>query len=206
MGSDLDTRAKQLATFALMMKACKQDSSFLDAHLLPRVYDMPQVDRYTYRNLNGHFCCALNLSLDSDSSKELDDAFALMEESDSLGSVMKFNISSATREFMQLAIAEQEKQQQFATNFEPLINGFKIILALTDKYSALVMNPPYMGGGNMNAVLSKYVKDNYPDGKADLATVFVEMMPSSLNDNGRYSFIIPCYELCNTITEAVSCY
>ena len=31
-GIDLDTRAKQLATFALMLKACQKDASFADAH------------------------------------------------------------------------------------------------------------------------------------------------------------------------------
>ena len=40
-GVDLDTRAKQLATFALMLKACQKDSSFADAHILPKVLDMP---------------------------------------------------------------------------------------------------------------------------------------------------------------------
>lgn len=39
-GIDIDTRAKQLATFALMLKACQRDSSLVDASLMPRVYDM----------------------------------------------------------------------------------------------------------------------------------------------------------------------
>ncbi len=42
LGIDIDTRAKQLATFSLLLKACRQDQSFLDAHALPRVYDMPR--------------------------------------------------------------------------------------------------------------------------------------------------------------------
>ena len=88
-------------------------------------------------------------------------------------------------------IAEYEQESCVTEDIKLLLPYMRIILALTEKYSALVMNPPYMGGGNMNAVLSKYVKDNYPNGKADLATVFVEIMPNSLNDNGRYSFIIP---------------
>jgi hypothetical protein len=67
----------------------------------------------------------------------------------------------------------------------------RIILALTEKYSALVMNPPYMGSGNMNATLSDYVKRHYKEGKADLATTFVEMMPQRLASKGRYAFIIP---------------
>ena len=47
-GVDLDTRAKQLAQFALLMKACQKDESFADAHCMPKVLDMPKVDKYTY--------------------------------------------------------------------------------------------------------------------------------------------------------------
>ena len=39
-GIDIDTRAKQLATFALMLKACQREASLVDASLMPRVYDM----------------------------------------------------------------------------------------------------------------------------------------------------------------------
>ncbi|MDE5882851.1 MAG: BREX-1 system adenine-specific DNA-methyltransferase PglX [Muribaculaceae bacterium] len=39
-GIDIDTRAKQLATFALMFKACQCDSSLVDASLMPHIYDM----------------------------------------------------------------------------------------------------------------------------------------------------------------------
>ena len=42
VGIDIDTRAKQLATFALLMKACSKDKSLLDAKLMPRVYSMPR--------------------------------------------------------------------------------------------------------------------------------------------------------------------
>lgn len=42
VGIDIDTRAKQLATFALLMKACQKDQSFLDGNVMPRVYNMPR--------------------------------------------------------------------------------------------------------------------------------------------------------------------
>ncbi len=41
-GVDIDTRAKQLAMFALLLKACQKDRSFADGHVLPRVWDMPK--------------------------------------------------------------------------------------------------------------------------------------------------------------------
>ena len=191
-GIDLDTRAKQLATFSLLLKACQKDSSFVDAHCLPRVMDMPVVDRYTFKDLDGHFCCAYGLQEpENHAYKELEETFALMEQADSLGSIMKFEISEDTRAFIRQCIDAYEAGPKYANNFRPLMDGYRMILTLSEKYAALVMNPPYMGSGNMNATLSKYVKDNYADGKADLATVFVQMMGEKIVNQGFYAFIIP---------------
>lgn len=129
-GIDIDTRAKQLATFALMLKACQRDSSLVDASLMPHVYDMS----------------------------------GMPEESRELGSIQIFD--------------------------EPDSDN-PVIAALSTHYDAIVMNPPYMGGGSMSLTLSNYVKTNYPKGKADLATVFVEAMPRLTKEGGKYAFIIP---------------
>lgn len=162
-GVDIDTRAKQLAMFALLLKACQKDRSFADGHVLPRVWDMPKT--------------GLPLPADTRLANEIEAVNKMLADADTLGSIMKFSLSPAAREWVVSLGKENETAQ--------------LVLALTDKYAALVMNPPYMGGGNMNAVLSNYVKKNYPEGKADLATVFVERMPQLLQKNGRYSFIIP---------------
>ncbi|MFR1167427.1 MAG: Eco57I restriction-modification methylase domain-containing protein [Adlercreutzia equolifaciens] len=39
---------------------------------------------------------------------------------------------------------------------------------LAETYDAVIANPPYMGGKNMNKWLSDWVKKNYPDVKGDL--------------------------------------
>ena len=188
-GVDIDLRAKQLATFALLMKACQKEKGFADGHCMPRVLVIPAVSRYTWRDLNGHFCTALGLHTDEAISKELEAAFTLMEDADSLGSIMKFDISPRTREFLLEAVDEQAKQQKFADSFKPLMEGFEVILALTEQYAVLVMNPPYMGSGNMNEVLSRYVKDNYEDSKADLFSVFMEVCIDRLQQHGKYGMI-----------------
>lgn len=162
-GVDIDTRAKQLAMFALLLKACQKDRSFADGHVLPRVWDMPKT--------------GLPLPADTRLANEIEAVNKTLADADTLGSIMKFSLSPAAREWV-VSLGEENETAQ-------------LVLALTDKYVVLVMNPPYMGGGNMNAVLSNYVKKNYPEGKADLATVFVERMPQLLQKNGRYSFIIP---------------
>ena len=190
-GIDLDTRAKQLSQFALLLKACQKDAAFADAHCLPNVLTMPVCDSYTIKDTLGHFVCAYHLDWTDVDRKELEDAFDLMKDADSLGSIMRFEISQDTREHLIEAVNAYDAEPKYTEAFKNLIDGFRLILALTENYHALVMNPPYMGGGNMNGVLSKYVKDNYKNGKADLATVFVEMMGQRTSANGSYAFIIP---------------
>lgn len=190
-GIDIDLRAKQLATFALLLKACQRDSSFADAHCLPHVYDMPKVDRYTFRDTAGHFDCAYQIVLDYPNKvhEELDAAFTLMENADTLGSIMKFDISPKTREYLVKAVGCFHREPQYASSFRGLIDGYTIILALTEKYDAIVMNPPYMGAGNMPTTLADYVKKEYSEGRADLMTVFMQASMNLCKTNGYWAEI-----------------
>ena len=55
---------------------------------------------------------------------------------------------------------ENENSEFVPEGIKSLMPYMRIIRTLTEKYATLVMNPPYMGGGNMNPVLSNYVKKN----------------------------------------------
>lgn len=189
VGIDLDTRARQLATFALLLKACQRDDRFLDAHCLPRVLDMPAGNRDTWRDTLGHFDCYYGLTSSQSPCEEIDAAFQLLEQAPILGSTMKFAISERTRVYLQERVACYEAKPQCSQDFELLVQGFRLILALTDRYAAVIANPPYMGSGNMNKVLSDYVKKNYAEGKGDLAMVFMQVAESLLAKKGKYGMI-----------------
>lgn len=189
VGIDLDTRARQLATFALLLKACQRDDRFLDAHCLPRVLDMPAGNRDTWRDTLGHFDCCYGLTSSQSPCEEIDAAFHLLEQAPNLGSTMKFAISERTRVYLQERVACYEAKPQCSQDFEPLVQGFRLILALTDRYAAVIANPPYMGSGKMNEVLSEYVKKNYAEGKGDLFSVFMQVAESMLEPNGKYGMI-----------------
>ena len=60
---------------------------------------------------------------------------------------------------------------------------------LTETYSCVVTNPPYMGGKGMNAELGDFVKKNYPDSKSDLFAVFMERTLELTKQNGFMSMI-----------------
>lgn len=186
-GVDIDTRAKQLAQFALLLKACQRDASFADCHCMPRVLDMPQ----PYPDKE-HLTRALADYIMTDNGEaiaELADAVCLMDEADNLGSIMKFGLSERTRNILAVRTEEYEQQTMPGESVSGLLPYMRIILALTERYHALVMNPPYMGGGNMNAVLSNYVKKNYEAGKADLFSVFMQVAEERLAENGKYGMI-----------------
>ena len=190
-GVDIDTRAKQLATFALLLKACQKDKSFAEAHAMPRVMDMPHVDRYTWRDLNGHMACALQLRGGGEVVyKELNECFALMEHADSLGSIMKFDISPETRDYMMLCLNEQKRQQKFVKEFAELFKGFELILALTEQYHAIVMNPPYMKAANMDETLKNYVDTSYIIAPIDMYSVFMLFAMNNCILKGRISMIV----------------
>ena len=184
-GIDLDTRAKQMATFALLLKACRRDVSFADAHAMPRIFDMP--DPYPRKDdlrdmLPHFFLCNTRKMID-----ETIEALELFDKAKDLGSIMKFNISPATREAISLRMSDYRSQGY--KDFEGLFRYMDIILALTAKYASIVMNPPYMGSGNMNPVLSRYVKDNYEEGKADLFSTFMILAINRLAAKGKYGMI-----------------
>lgn len=192
LGVDLDTRAKQLAMFALLIKACQKDNSFLDAHCLPKVLDMGVASKVRRLNAEGgvaelltEFFAGANKELITETLA----ALALMEQADNLGSIMKFELSEATRTAIAMRSREWKEIGTDNSKIKILIAAFDVVLALTDKYAALVMNPPYMGSGNMNSELSEYVKKNYADGKADLFSVFMILAKDHLKKNGKYGMI-----------------
>lgn len=189
-GVDIDNRARQLATFALLLKASQRDESFADAHCLPRVLSMPKPydaerDGAFMETMHEFFLGQETQTV----TNELLAAYFLMGEADSLGSIMKFSLSGSTRLLIKQTVDYWKSQPIVSDLAKAQLPYMQIILALTDKYDALVMNPPYMGSGNMNAVLSDYVKKNYADSKADLFAVFMDVCEQRLKQGGRYAMI-----------------
>ena len=192
VGIDIDTRAKQLATFALLMKACGKDKSFLNAKVMPRVYSMPRPINEVLPNYDAelpNFLMGSNQKM----LEELRQSLKLMYSADTLGSIMKFNLSDAARNTVMVRVQEYEEQLEqgeIVTEENRLLLPYmRIILALTDKYAAICMNPPYMGSGRFDTTLSKYVKDNYPKSKPDLFAVFMDVAIDRLADCGKYGMI-----------------
>lgn len=190
-GIDLDTRAKQLSQFALLLKACQKDAAFADAHVLPNVLDMTGVVPALDKKAMAEACLQFVGGYEDVAGEMLEEDFELLKEADNLGSIMIFNNDENYLNMLRSHYQDWTKNgtDDCPADIKLLLPGVKMILALTEHYHALVMNPPYMGGGKMNSVLSKYVKDNYSEAKADLFSVFMDMGMKRLIFGGKIAQI-----------------
>ncbi len=175
VGIDIDPRARQLSTFALLLAATKEDEWFKDAKVLPRVFDTATPAETT------DVANALSTS-NTVAIRQITDALALLRENgDNIGSLLKLELSPETRKLIEIRLGDVED--------EDLKRIFGLMLALTGEYDALVTNPPYLGAGNINAGLKEYLEKQYKDGKNDLFAAFILRLLDLCKSGGRVGMI-----------------
>lgn len=187
-GLDIDQRATQLSNFALLLKAAAKDRTILDRDLLPHVYAMPEKDVFTHGEVLEFLGSANSAHVDA-----LYNALELMQQSQNLGSIMKFSFSDAARDaIINQTVAWKSNseldlvQQDLLKRLTPYLQVLQVLMA---KFEAVAANPPYMGRGNMNDNLKTYLGTNYPDSKSDLFAVFIEAMINICTKNGKLGCI-----------------
>ncbi len=113
---------------------------------------------------------------------------------DVLGSLIKPSLDQEILSELQTSAATEPESAQlsFATtnfNFEEMSRITRVLTILAAQYTIVVTNPPYMGSGKMTPSLSKFVKREYPDSKADLFAVFMELAQKLNVQNGYHALI-----------------
>lgn len=184
-GYEIDERAAQLAGFAIMMKARSHHKRFLKKEVKPNIH------------------CFLDLSLKADEIKNifkeinielpasLDYDLKLLNQATNFGSLIRPKITSDIIKTTLLKIDNNLTSTDIflRPKLEELIIGLNQLNKLSEKYHCVVDNPPYMGSGKMNKLLSDFVKTNYPDSKADLMACFMEAGLYSLLPGGLLGMI-----------------
>jgi hypothetical protein len=169
-GFEIDERASQLAGMALMMKARSYNRRFFRKEVKPTIlcYKDLVLTKEEYND-------ALN-QIGIKLSDELNYDLIQMQQATNYGSLITPHTSTQELEkILSGFIAKENTGDAFLKyQLEQLKISIQQLLLLCKKYKCLVANPPYMGGGKMNADLSNYVKINYPNAKADLITCFIE--------------------------------
>lgn len=193
-GLDIDERAAQLAYFAVMMKARQYDRRFLSRGIQPHVYAIEESNGLsTWKAFSGSDFG--QLTLDQTYIAQADELIDLFHDAKEYGSILKVeptdydNLQDYLEEIRQKGsenILFAAWSAEMADKMPKLIRQAKL---LSKKYDVVVTNPPYMGSSGMDAKLSKYVKDNYPDSKSDLFAVFIEQCGAMIKPNGYQAMI-----------------
>lgn len=182
-GLDTDGRATQLAYFAVMMKSRQYDRSIFSRRIQPHVYEITEsndIDAFT----RDYF-----VNNDPKLEKALESIMDDLCDAKEYGSIL----TVAPVDFPALYVRLQEIEDDASLHREAVLTTIlpliRVAEMLSQKYDVVVTNPPYMGGANMDARLSEFVKKHYPDSKSDLFAVFIERC-GQMVDKNRYQVMI----------------
>ena len=197
-GLDIDQRAYQLAYFAVMMKGRGYNRRFLrgrDGKPEPKVYAITESNEINRNHLKffGTHLSEMERNLAVMQIEGLLDTFIDAREYGSILNVDACEWDVLERFVEDLGTAgqisfESVGSEETQENLRKLVQVAK---NLGQKYDAVVTNPPYMGASNMNATLSKFIKDNYADYKSDFFSAFIVKCSALAKKEGYLGFLTP---------------
>jgi type II restriction/modification system DNA methylase subunit YeeA len=180
-GLDIDERAAQLASFAVMMKARALNSRlFRDTPSLNVLQVRPtrglRLPQAGSKDMFGRIAALSGGLSDAQAFNPNDwqplvDAFA---DADHLGSLITPPNFDAGKLQAQLDALESGGGLD-AAGLDDLRHLLKQAELLAKKYDAVVANPPYMENSNFNQILFDYTLNRYNATRQDLYAVFMEM-------------------------------
>ena len=185
-GIDIDTRAAQLASFALLMKAREDDRRLFSNP--PKLNIIALQDSQPER-LDAFSQDLTNTGIAQADLKELLDLF---EHASTFGSLIQIPQAFAKKlpdlesKLNTAAASGDIFSQQSAQELLPLVQQ---AILLAKQYDAVIANPPYMGGKGMNTALKDFAKKKFPDSKSDLFAMFIERGFNWCKDRGFNSMV-----------------
>lgn len=189
-GLDIDDRAFQLAYFAIMMKARSYNRRFLTLEIEPNLCAIQESNGLQYDKDMGDFLLSEE---HRETLKYLLHTFVDAKEYGSILNVDKRDYDGFLEAWKLTADASLGNVVMMLWYNE--CNQIVPVLAkqakiLSQKYDVLITNPPYMGiKQGMTAKLADYVKENYPDSKSDLYSVFIERAGSMIKQDRLVAMI-----------------
>lgn len=184
-GLEIDERAGQLASFALMMKAREKFSRLFS--VLKREEDF-KLNTLIIEESNS-LSERIKNRIKDNNLNNLNKIIEDFEDAKEYGSILKlesidkeilekeFNLlkeSFNNNEQETLIFNEDEMIIDINEELELIESLIKQHITLTNQYETVVTNPPYMGGKGFSPKLKTYVEKNYKDSKSDLFAVFIE--------------------------------
>lgn len=183
-GIELDERAGELAAFALTMKARAKHRRFFSKKVRPNICVLEPIkfeqDELTeYMDFVGRDLF----------TKDFEKTLTQFEEADNFGSLIRPELTDVD-EILEHLEQKDVSGQLFLSNIHNnVLTVLKQAKYLSPRYHVVVANPPYMGSRNMNSVLSKWVKKEYPISSSDLFSMFIERTLTLIVRYGQVALI-----------------
>ena len=198
-GFEIDDRASQLAMFALTMKAREDDRNLFQSQKGESAIQPNILCFVESKDLNPESMVSeLNANISGIGKgdiPELDitELVALFEHAKTFGSLIQIpeevvSKLPAIEERLKKVEGSGDLSWMGLRRLQPLIQQATM---LSQKYDAVVANPPYMGGKGMNAALKGFAKTHLPDSKSDMFSMFMERCQNFGNDAASLSFVTP---------------
>lgn len=177
-GLEIDDRAGQLASFAIMMKAREKFSRLF--RVLERLEDEERFNLNSLTIIESNPIAEQTRKLIGyNSLNNLLKLISNFEDTKEYGSILKLDAlekGSLEEELHKLEVAYKNLGQiaLFAGtwNMEEDLETLRKLITqhenMTQKYDVVITNPPYMGNARMSNSLKNYLQKNYSDVKSDL--------------------------------------
>ncbi|WP_218698252.1 BREX-1 system adenine-specific DNA-methyltransferase PglX [Acinetobacter harbinensis] len=187
-GIDIDTRAAQLASFALLMKAREDDRRLFS--------NPPKLNIVALQDSQPERLEELNQDLASTgiTQADLKELLDLFEYASTFGSLIQVPATFSKKlpeleSKLNTALASGDIfAQQSAQELLSLIQQAKL---LAKQYDAVIANPPYMGNKYLNPNLKTYLKKNYQGYEKDLFSAFMIRNLELTKKSGQLGFMSP---------------
>lgn len=182
-GLDIDDRAAQLAYFAVMMKARQYDRRLLTRGIQPNIYSI--------RESNGIQAMTIEYFHKNDPKlkTDIESIVTEMRDAKEYGSILNVTPVDFARLYARFAEIDNDINVMRKPALDELLPLVKCAELLAQKYDVVVTNPPYAAVSGLADDMSKFIKANYPDSKADLFAVFIERCGEMLVQDGYQAMI-----------------
>lgn len=176
-GFEIDNRAAELASFALIIKAREVDAGFFEHAVQPSITVFHEV------RIEGSELAEAGLLT---ANTQLIDTLAHLNE---IGSLYRPNPADAI--LIENGAQNLRNQQGlFAANIlESVGIADSFVRVLSRQYHIVVANPPYMGLRNIDPYMSRWLAEAYPNGSTDLYSAFILREETLTMRNGYWAII-----------------
>ncbi len=177
-GLDIDDRAYQLAYFAVMMKARQYNRRILNGENTCHVYAIQESNSINREHLK-YFGAGLDDIEKNAAKMQLEGLLDTLTDAKEYGSIL--NVESYNWDLLRRFVAAGDTAGQISMDSVGVEETAEQLNWLIDigetmarKYWVTCTNPPYAGTSKLSSKVNEFVKDNYPDAKADLFACFIE--------------------------------